>query len=126
MLKSLLPHEIKESNTINDISLRSNLTTNKTIENTKISLLFTIVGFTQSHSGPLNDPPKGYIQKTSGTYKSDKSINITGIDETHSKCHFNCRSFLMVPENQFCTVLHEIKNQNIKYTRKQELFFLKR
>ena len=35
MLKSLLPNEVKANITIDDIGLRSNLTTNKTIKFTK-------------------------------------------------------------------------------------------
>ena len=74
MLKSLLPNEVKVNITIDDNKIRSNLTTNKTIKFTRKTLL----GFTQSHSGPSNDPPEGYIQKISGTYKSETPINITG------------------------------------------------
>ena len=37
MLKSLLPDDVKVNITINDIRLRSNLTTNKTIRFTKKS-----------------------------------------------------------------------------------------
>ena len=39
----------------------------------------------QSHSGELGDTP-GFLQLTPGSYKSDKPINITGIDKVHLKC----------------------------------------
>ena len=41
--------------------------------------------FTQSHSYPLDDID-GFYQLIAGWYKSDKPINITGIDEVHLKC----------------------------------------
>ena len=57
MLKSLLPNEVKTKITIDDIRLRSNLTTNKTIKFPKKLFFYTVIGVTRSHSGPLNDPP---------------------------------------------------------------------
>ena len=51
MLKSLLPIEVRVFLTIDDIRLRSNSTTDKTIEFTKKSLFYTKLGFTQSHLG---------------------------------------------------------------------------
>ena len=49
MIKSLLPNEVKIKFTNDDVRLRSNLTTNKTIRFTKTSFFCTILGFTQSH-----------------------------------------------------------------------------
>ena len=46
----------------------------------------TILAFTQSHSSLLNDPPKRYFQKNSGTYEIEKLMNLTGIDEIHFNC----------------------------------------
>ena len=46
MLKSLLPEEVKVNVTTDDIRLKSNLTTNKTIRFTKKSFFFVISGFT--------------------------------------------------------------------------------
>ena len=81
MLKSLLPNKVKVKITIDDNRLKSNSTTNKTITFTeKTFFSYTFLGFTQSHSGVLGDL-KGYIQLIPGTYKSDKSINISGIDK---------------------------------------------
>ena len=85
IVKSLLPDEVKVNITIDDTRLKSNLTTNKTIRFTKKSFFFTILGFIQSHSGPLCDID-GFVQLIPGTCKSDKPINITGIDKVHLKC----------------------------------------
>ena len=85
MFKSLLPDEIKVNVTIDDIRLRSNLTTNKTIRFNEKTFFYTILGFTQSHLGPLGDI-EGFIQLISGSSKSDRPNNITEVDKTHSKC----------------------------------------
>ena len=84
-LKSLLPNELEVNNTIDDNRLASNLTTNKTTTFTEKSFFYTILGITQSHSGPLSDI-KRFVQTISGTYKNEKPINITGSDEIHLKC----------------------------------------
>ena len=86
-LKSLLPKEVKVNITIDDVRIKSNLTnltTNKTIRFTKKSFFYTILGFTQSHSGELGDIER-FIQLIPGSYQSDKPINITGIDKVHLK-----------------------------------------
>ena len=84
--KSSLPDDVKVSNTTDDIRLRSNLTTNETKGFTKKSFFYAILGFTQSHSGPLSDPPQRFTQKIPGSNKSEKPINITAIDKVHLKC----------------------------------------
>ena len=60
-LKSSLPEEVKVKITNDDIRLRSNLTTNRKTTFTKKSFFYTILGFTQSHSGPFGDI-EGFIQ----------------------------------------------------------------
>ena len=85
MLKSLLPKEVKVNFTIDDVRLKSKLTTNKTIRFTKILFFDVILGFTQSHSVELGDIP-GFIQLIPESNKSDRTINITGIDEVHLIC----------------------------------------
>ena len=77
MLQALLPKEVKVNVAIDDIRLRSNLYTNKTIEFTK-KLFFTTLGFTQSHSGSLIDI-EAYVQIIPEICKSNKPINNTGI-----------------------------------------------
>ena len=84
MLMSILPDEVKINTSIDDIRLRSNLTTNKTIRFTKKFFLYTVLGFTQSQSGELGYI-EGYVHMIPGSNKSDKRINITGIDKIHLK-----------------------------------------
>ena len=85
ILKYILPHNVKVSVTIDDIRLKSNLKTNQTLIFTEKSFFYTILGFTQSHSYPLDDID-GYYQLIAGSYKSYKPINIIGIDKIHLKC----------------------------------------
>ena len=89
MLKFLLPSEVKVKNTIDVIRLRSNITTKKTKKLTRKSFFHRTLGFTHSHSGPLDDPPKGFIQKIPASYESERPINITGIDKIRLKSHCN-------------------------------------
>ena len=84
-LKHILPDNVKANITIDDIKLKSNLNTNQTLLFTKKSFFYTILGFTQSRSYPLDDID-GFYQLIAGSYKSDKPINITGIDKVHLKC----------------------------------------
>ena len=84
-LKYIIPDNVKVNVTIDDIRLKGNLKTNQTLIFTKKSFFYTILGFTQSHQGPLNDI-EGFYQILPGSYKSDKPINITGIDKIHLKC----------------------------------------
>ena len=84
-LKYILPDNVKVSVTIDDIRLKSNLKNNQTLIFTERSFFYTILGFTQSKSYPLDDIDSHY-QIIAGSYKSDKPINITGIDKIHLKC----------------------------------------
>ena len=81
-LKYILPDNVKVSVTIDDIRLKSNLKTNQTLIFTKKSLFYTILGFTRSKSFPLDDIDWFY-QLIAESYKSNKPINITGIDKIH-------------------------------------------
>ena len=77
MLKSSLPNKV-EVIIINDNNKRkSNCTNKKTITFTGKSF-FTVLGFIQSHLGPLGDTG-GFVQLIPGSYKSDRPNNITGI-----------------------------------------------
>ena len=58
---------------------------NQTLIFTEKSFFYTILGFTQSRSYPLDDID-GFYQIRAGSYKGDKPINITGIDKIHLKC----------------------------------------
>ena len=84
-LKNILPDNVKINITIDEKKYKSNLKINQTLIFTNKSFFYTILGFTQSHQGPLNDI-EGFYQILPGSYKSDKPINITGIDKVHLKC----------------------------------------
>ena len=87
MLKSLLPDDVKINIKIDDIKLKSNLTTIKIIRLTKRSIFHKILGFIQSHSGLLGDVDR-FGQLIPGSYKCDKPIDITASDKIHLKCGF--------------------------------------
>ena len=76
---------MKVSVTIDDIRLKSNFKINQTLIFTKKSPFYTIFGFTGTHSYPSDDI-EGFYQLIAGSYKSDRPINITGIDKLHLKC----------------------------------------
>ena len=84
-LKYILPENVKVNITINDIRLKSNLKINQTLIFTEKSFFYTILGFTQSRSYPLDDID-GFYQIIAGWYKNNRPINITGIDKVHLKC----------------------------------------
>ena len=84
-LKHILPNIVKVSVTIDDVSLKSNLKTSQTLIFTEKSFFYTILGFTQSRSYSLDDIG-GFYQLIAGSYKSDRPINITGINKIHLKC----------------------------------------
>ena len=83
--KHNLPDNVKVGVTIEDVRLKSNLKSNQTLIFTEKSFFYSILGFTQSRSYPLDDID-GFHQLIAGSYKSDKPINITGIDKFHLKC----------------------------------------
>ena len=84
-LKYILPDNVKVNITIDDIRLKSNLKINQTLIFTEKSFFYTILVFTQSRSYLLDDID-GFYQIIAGSYKSDRPINITGIDKIHLKC----------------------------------------
>ena len=84
-LKYILPDNVKVTVSIDDIRLKSNLKINQTLIFTEKSFFYTILGYTQSRSYPLEDI-NGHYQLIAGSYKSNKPINITGIDKIHLKC----------------------------------------
>ena len=81
----ILPDNVKVTITIDDIRLKSNLKTNQTLIFTEKSFFYTILGFTRSQSYPLDDL-EGFYQLIAGSYKSERPINISGIDKNHLKC----------------------------------------
>ena len=84
-LKYILPDNVKVTITIDDIRLKSNLKFNQHLIFTNKLFFYTILGFTQSHSYPLDDI-EGFYQILPGSYEGDRPINITGIDKVHLKC----------------------------------------
>ena len=86
-----------------------------------------MLGFTQSHQGPLNDI-EGFFQILPGSYKSDKPIKITGIDKIRLKC--DCINGSIVNGVRepilFCTVLLCLHHPDIKYTKNQESIFFEK
>ena len=92
-LKHILPNSVKVNITIDDIRLKSNLKVNQTLIFTERSFFYKMLGFTQSRSYPLDDIDSHY-QIIAGSYKSDKPINITGIDKIHLKCDCIQRSIV--------------------------------
>ena len=85
-LKSILPNNVKIDITIDERKYKTDLKISQMLIFTNKSFFYTILGFTQSHQGPLNDI-EGFYQILPGSYKSDKPINITGIDKVHLKCN---------------------------------------
>ena len=84
-LKNILPNNVKIDITIDERKYKTDLKINQTSKFTNKSLFYTILGFTQSHSYPLDDI-EGFYQLIAGSYKSERPINITGIDKVHLKC----------------------------------------
>ena len=84
-LKHILPNNVNVNITIDDIRLKSNLKINQTLIFAERSFFYTILGFTQSRSYPLDDIDSHY-QIIAGSYTRDRPINITGIDKIHLKC----------------------------------------
>ena len=84
-LKHISPDNVKINITIDDIRLKSNIKFNQTLIFTEKSFFYTILGFTQSRLYPLDDID-GFYQLIAGSYKSDRPIDITGIDKIHLKC----------------------------------------
>ena len=85
MLKSLLLNEVKKNIKIDDVRFKSNLTTNKSKKFTKKSFFYTVLGFTQSQSGVLGEI-EGFARLIPFTYKCDKPIKSTAIDDFQLKC----------------------------------------
>ena len=84
-LKHILPDNVKVSVTIDDVRLKTNLKMNQTLIFTEKSLFYSILGFTRSQSYPLDDIG-GFYHMISGSYKSDRPINISGVDKIHINC----------------------------------------
>ena len=85
-LKYILPDNVKVNVTIDERKYKTDLKISQTLIFTNKSFFYTIIGFTNSHSYPLDDID-GFYQLISVSYKGDKPINMTGIDKVHLKCN---------------------------------------
>ena len=84
-LKNILPTNVKIDISIDERKYKTDLKINQTLIFKNKSFFYSILGYTQSHQGPLNDI-EGFYQILPGSYKSERPINITGIDKVHLKC----------------------------------------
>ena len=125
MLMFLLRDDIEVNSTIDDIGLKSKLTTDKTKQFTKTSFSCTILGFTQSHSLALGDI-EGYVQLIPNTYKSDKQGDLTGIDKVHLNVTVSMDLLLMALGNLFHSLLFSFHHPVSKLTKNLESKFSKR
>ena len=85
MPKSLLLADAKAKIKFDGIRLRRKINTNRALKFPEKWFFYTLLGFIQNHLGVLDDI-EGFVQLIAGTCKSDKPINITGIDKVHLKC----------------------------------------
>ena len=84
-LKNILPNNVETNVSIDERKYKTDSKINQTLIFTNKSFFYTILGFTQPHSYPLNDID-GFYQLIAGSYKSEKPINITASDKVHLKC----------------------------------------
>ena len=119
MLKPLLPDETKINTTSDDIRLRSNFNSNKTIKLTKFRFLQKIRLYSITPRS-IERSPAGYFQKIAGTYKSEKTINLNGIVKFLFKWH--CISDSIVAgvrkPNLFNFALHKPPGQEVHKERR--------
>ena len=84
MLKTLLPKNVKKYITMDDVRLKSNLTSNKTNKFTEKSFFYTILGFTQSHLG-VSVNIERFSHLIPCNYKSIGPIIFAGTDKVNLK-----------------------------------------
>ena len=122
-LKYILPDKLKVSVSIDGVRLKSNLKIIQTLIFTEKSFFYTILGYTRSRSCPLDDID-GFYQTIAGSYRSDRPINITGVDKTHLKC--DCINGSIVDDirepNLYSFVLSSTQAQKIYIQPREELF----
>ena len=78
--KSSLPNRVKLN------KIKKSKTTSKTKKFSEKPCLQTILCFTQSHPGSLNNSPKVYIQKYPRIYNLEKPLYITRTDNVPLNC----------------------------------------
>ena len=117
-LKNILPDKVKINVTIDERKYKTDLKINQTLMFTNKSFFYTTLGFTQSHQGTLNDIEEIY-QILPGSYKSDKPVNITGIDKVHLKCNVVDGSIVNGVREPVLFFFLQINHPTIKYTKNQ-------
>ena len=125
-LKNILPNNVKINVSIDERKYITDLKIIQTSIFTNKSFFYTILGFTQSHQGPLNDI-EGFYQILPGSYKSNKPINIIGIDKVHLKCDCFDGSIMNGPREPilYSFALDQPLNHKIYREPKVKLFLKK-
>ena len=112
-------NEVKENFTTDDVRLESNFTTNKTIKFTEKSFFYIILGHTQSQLGESGGI-ENFVQLIPAFYKSDKPVDITGIDRTNWNCDCIQGSIVNGIRQSIHTLLLSVHLRVIKYKKNQE------
>ena len=124
MIKSLPQDDEKINITIDDIRMRSNLTKNNTIRFTGKSFSYTTLRFTRTHSGPLGDI-EYFVQLIPGRCKSDKRIDIKGVDKFPLKSDCVNGSIINGIREPILFSFGSTSPPGHKNTKNQRLIFLK-
>ena len=75
-LQSSLPIEVKVVLTVDDDRLTTKLSSEKITKFIEKSFFYTILGWTLSDLGRLDDPPKAYVRKSQGPLKMKNSLTL--------------------------------------------------
>ena len=118
-LKFVSPDNVKVRTTVDDNRLKSNLKINQVLILTNKSFFYKTLVFTQSHSYSLDDIEESY-QLIAGSHKSEKPINITGINKTHLKCDCNIGSFVNGIREPVLYSFAPVHHPDTKYLKNQE------
>ena len=90
MCESSLPNEVLVRDTIDEIRLKLDLTTER--KRWKLLIKLLVLGFSYFHSRPLGKTPKVFYQNIPGTYKSGNPPDNTRNDKSYLKSDFICAS----------------------------------
>ena len=124
-LKNILPSNVKIDITIDERKYKTDLKINQTLIFTNKSFFYTILGFTRSHSYPLEDL-EGFYQLIAGSYKSERPIIFTGIDKVHLKCDCIDGSIMNGTREPIYILVCSTNHLVIKFTKNQKSSFLKK
>ena len=124
-LKNILPNNVKIDIIIDERKYKTDLKINQTLIFTNKSFFYTILGFTRSHSYPLEDI-EGFYHLIAGLYKSERPISNTGIDKVHLKCGCIDGSIMNGTREPILYFFHSTNHLVIKFTKNQKSSFLKK